>query len=74
MLVFTIYAFRCVMENHIISKGVSWGFYRKCLEALPNPIETFTAHFVYFFIAYKRKDITIPIALHYAYNFLGGII
>lgn len=25
-------------------------------------------------LAYKRKDITIPIALHYAYNFLGVII
>ena len=44
------------------------------VEALPNLIETFTAHFIYCFIAYKRKDITIPIALHYAYNFLGVII
>ena len=44
------------------------------VEALPNLIETFIAHFVYCFIAYKRKDITIPIALHYAYNFLGVII
>ena len=25
-------------------------------------------------VAYKRKDITIPIAIHYAYNFLGLII
>lgn len=44
------------------------------VEAIPNLIETFIAHFVYCFIAYKRKDITIPIALHYAYNFLGVII
>lgn len=44
------------------------------VEALPNLIETFIAHFVYSFIAYMRKDITIPIALHYAYNFLGVII
>ena len=44
------------------------------VEALPNLIETFIAHFVYCFIAYKRKDITIPIAIHYAYNFLGVII
>lgn len=42
--------------------------------ALPNLIETFTAHFVYCFVAYKRKDIIIPIAIHYAYNFLGLII
>lgn len=44
------------------------------VEAIPNLIETFIAHFVYCFIAYKRKDITIPIALHYAYNFLGVIV
>lgn len=44
------------------------------VEALPNLIETFIAHFVYCFVAYKRKDITIPIALHYAYNFLGVIV
>lgn len=43
------------------------------VEALPNLIETFISHFVFCFIAYKRKDITIPIALHYAYNFLGVI-
>ena len=44
------------------------------VEALPNLIETFISHFIYCFIAYKRKDIAIPIALHYAYNFLGVII
>ncbi|MCH5259414.1 MAG: CPBP family intramembrane metalloprotease [Lachnospiraceae bacterium] len=44
------------------------------VEALPNLIETFISHFIYCFIAYKRKDITIPIALHYAYNFLGVIV
>lgn len=43
-------------------------------EALPNLIETFISHFVFCFVAYKRKDITIPIALHYAYDFLGVII
>ena len=44
------------------------------VEAIPNLIETFISHFIYCFIAYKRKDITIPIALHYAYNFLGVIV
>ena len=43
-------------------------------EALPNLIETFISHFVFCFIAYKCKDITIPIAIHYAYDFLGVII
>lgn len=44
------------------------------IEAIPNLIETFISHFIFCFIAYKRKDITIPIALHYAYDFLGVII
>ena len=44
------------------------------VEALPNLIETFIGHFVFCFIAYKCKDITIPIAVHYAYDFLGVII
>ncbi|MDE7399257.1 MAG: CPBP family intramembrane metalloprotease, partial [Oscillospiraceae bacterium] len=44
------------------------------VKALPNLIETFIAHFTFCFIAYKRKDITISIALHYAYDFLGVII
>ena len=44
------------------------------VEAIPNLIETFLFHFVFCFIAYKRKDITISIALHYAYDFLGVII
>lgn len=44
------------------------------IQAIPNLIETFISHFIFCFIAYKSKDITIPIALHYAYNFLGLII
>lgn len=44
------------------------------IEAFPNLIETFIAHFIFCFIAYKRGDITISIALHYAYDFLGVII
>ncbi len=44
------------------------------VQALPNLIETFVSHFIFCFIAYKRKDITISIAVHYAYNFLGVII
>ncbi len=44
------------------------------IQAVPNLIETFISHFIFCFIAYKSKDITIPIALHYAYNFLGVIM
>lgn len=43
-------------------------------EALPNLIETFISHFIFCIIAYKRKDITISIAVHYAYDFLGVIM
>ena len=44
------------------------------IQAIPNLVETFISHFIFCFIAYKSKDITIPIALHYAYNFLGVIV
>ncbi len=44
------------------------------IQAIPNLIETFISHSIFCFIAYKSKDITIPIALHYAYNFLGVIV
>lgn len=42
--------------------------------ALPNLLETFISHFIFCYIAYKCRDLTIPIALHYAYNFLGVIV
>ena len=44
------------------------------IEAVPNLIETFIFHFIFCFIAYKRKDILIAIAVHYAYDFLGVIM
>lgn len=44
------------------------------LVAIPNLIETLIFHFVYCFIAYKRKNILIPIALHYTYDILGLIM
>lgn len=44
------------------------------IQAMPNLMETFISHFIFCFVAYKSKDITIPIALHYAYNFLGVIV
>ena len=44
------------------------------VQAMPNLIETFLFHFIFCFIAYKRKDITISIAVHYAYDFFGVIM
>lgn len=43
------------------------------VSAIPNLIETFVFHFIFCYIAYRRKDITLSIAIHFAYNFLGII-
>lgn len=66
-----LFAFMHIPFQMFVHNNVSLYY---LVEAIPNLIETFIAHFVYCFIAYKRKDITIPIALHYAYNFLGVIV
>ena len=66
-----LFSFMHIPFQMFVHNNVSWKY---LIVALPNLIETFISHFVYCFIAYKRKDITIPIALHYAYNFLGVII
>ncbi len=74
-LVFTIgalfFSFMHIPFQMFVHNNVSLGY---LVEALPNLIETFISHFIFCFIAYKRKDITIPIAVHYAYNFLGVIV
>ena len=66
-----LFSFMHIPFQMFVHNNVSWNY---LVVALPNLIETFISHFVYCFVAYKRKDITIPIALHYAYNFLGVII
>ena len=43
------------------------------VSAIPNLIETFVFHFIFCYIAYRRKDITLSIAIHFAYDFLGII-
>ena len=74
-VIFTIgalfFSFMHIPFQMFVHNNVSLNY---LVEALPNLIETFISHFVYCFIAYKRKDITIPIALHYAYNFVGVLI
>lgn len=74
-LVFTIgalfFSFMHIPFQMFVHNNVSLDY---LVEALPNLIETFISHFIFCFIAYKRKDITIPIAVHYAYNFLGVIV
>ncbi len=42
--------------------------------ALPQLLFTFFFHLIMCFITYKRKDVTIPIALHYAINFLQNVL
>lgn len=66
-----LFSFMHIPFQMFVHNNVSFHY---LVDALPNLIETFIHHFVYCFIAYKRKDITIPIALHYAYNFLGVIM
>ena len=66
-----LFSFMHIPFQMFVHNNVSFHY---LVEAFPNLIETFISHFVYCLIAYKRRDITIPIALHYAYNFLGVII
>ncbi len=44
------------------------------IEALPQLVCTFLIHLILCFITYKRKDITIPTALHYALDYLQSVI
>lgn len=44
------------------------------LEALPQLLFCFVFHLIMCFITYKRKDITIPIALHYAIDYLQNAL
>lgn len=66
-----LFAFMHIPFQMFVHDNVSWHY---LIDALPNLIETFIAHLIFCFIAYKRKDITISIALHYAYDFLGVIV
>lgn len=43
------------------------------VSAIPNLIETFVFHFIFCYITYRRKDVTLSIEIHFAYNFLGII-
>ncbi|MDE7172366.1 MAG: CPBP family intramembrane metalloprotease [Oscillospiraceae bacterium] len=66
-----LFSFMHIPFQMVVHNNVSLHY---LVEALPNLIETFMAHFVFCLIAYKCKDITISIAVHYAYDFLGVII
>lgn len=66
-----LFSFMHIPFQMFVHNNVSFSY---VIQAIPNLIETFISHLVFCFIAYKSKDITIPIALHYAYNFLGVII
>jgi len=74
-LVFTLgaifFSFMHIPFQMFVHDNVSISY---VIQAIPNLIETFISHFIFCFIAYKSKDIMIPIALHYAYNFLGVIV
>lgn len=44
------------------------------IEALPQLLFCFMFHLVMCLITYKRKDITIPIALHYAIDYIQSVL
>lgn len=66
-----LFAFIHIPFQMFAHGNVSWGY---LIEAIPNLIETFFFHLLFCWITCKRGDITIPIAIHYAYDFLGVII
>lgn len=44
------------------------------IEALPQLLFTFLLHLIMCFITDKRKDILVPVALHFALNFLQEVL
>lgn len=66
-----LFSFMHIPFQMFVHNNVSLSY---LIEAVPNMVETFISHFIFCFVAYKCKDITVPIALHYTYNFLGVII
>lgn len=66
-----LFSFMHIPFQMYVHNNVSFSY---ILVAIPNLIETFIFHFVCCFIAYKRKNILIPVALHYAYDILGLIM
>ena len=44
------------------------------ITAIPQLIFTFFLHLAMCFITYKRKDILIPVALHFALNFVQEVL
>lgn len=66
-----LFSFMHIPFQMFAHNDVSWHY---LVKAVPNLIETFIAHLVWCFIADKRGNITVPIALHYAYDFLGVIL
>lgn len=43
------------------------------IQAIPQLISTFIIHLLFCYITYKRKDILITVAIHFAMNFLQSI-
>ena len=54
-----------------VNNNVSLGY---IFEALPQLIFCFAFHLIMCFIIHKRKDITIPTALHYAIDYLQNVL
>lgn len=66
-----LFSFMHIPFQMYIHNNISFSF---IFVAIPNLIETLIFHFIYCFIAHKRKNILIPIAIHYTYDILGLIL
>ncbi len=58
--------FQMYVNNNVSINYIIW--------SLPQLIFCFVFHLVMCFITYKRKDITIPVSLHYAIDYLQNVI
>lgn len=54
-----------------VNNNVSVGYF---IEALPQLVTCFIIHLIMCFITYKRKDIALPISLHYALDYLQNAL
>lgn len=66
-----LFSFMHIPFQMYIYNNVSFEY---IIVAIPQLLETFIVHMLYCFITYKRNNVLIPIAIHYAYNILGLII
>jgi membrane protease YdiL (CAAX protease family) len=66
-----LFSFMHLPFQMYVNDNVSFGY---IIDALPQLAFTFVFHLVMCFITYKRKDITIPVALHFAIDYIQAVL